>query len=206
MSKYKTEQENFWSGEFGSSYTERNSPQNLLAPAINMFSQVLSEMSLCESIIEFGANQGINILALQTLRNELDLSAVEINPSAANKLREISGLNVHEQSILDFTTDKKFDLTFTRGVLIHINPEELPSVYEKLYEYSNRYIMVAEYYNPSPVDLPYRGHENKLFKRDFAGDLLDRYNDLKLVNYGFHYHRDRWFPQDDITWFLLEKC
>ena len=29
--------------------------------------------------------------------------------------------------------------------------------------------------------------------------------DLRLVDYGFSYHRDRAFPQDDITWFLLEK-
>jgi spore coat polysaccharide biosynthesis protein SpsF len=26
-----------------------------------------------------------------------------------------------------------------------------------------------------------------------------------LVDYGFAYHRDPNFPQDDITWFLLEK-
>jgi len=27
---------------------------------------------------------------------------------------------------------------------------------------------VAEYYNPSPVAIPYRGHTDRLFKRDFA--------------------------------------
>jgi hypothetical protein len=35
--------------------------------------------------------------------------------------------------------------------------------------------------------------------------LLDLYRELKLVNYGFVYHRDPSFPQDDFTWFLLEK-
>jgi len=43
------------------------------------------------------------------------------------------------------------------------------------------------------------------FKRDFAGEMLDRYRDLKLVDYGFAYHRDPAFSHDDITWFLLEK-
>jgi spore coat polysaccharide biosynthesis protein SpsF len=33
---------------------------------------------------------------------------------------------------------------------------------------------------------------------------MDRYPDLKLIDYGFHYHRDR-YPQDDITYFLLKK-
>ena len=65
--------------------------------------------------------------------------------------------------------------------------------------------MIAEYYNPSPVGIDYRGYKDKLFKRDFAGEMLDGYQDLKLVNYGFCYHRGT-FPQDDISWFLLEKA
>jgi len=44
-----------------------------------------------------------------------------------------------------------------------------------------------------------------LFKRDFAGEMLERFADLKLLDYGFVYRRDPNFPQDDITWFLLEK-
>lgn len=90
-------------------------------------------------------------------------------------------------------------------VLIHINPDYLPIVYDKLYETSRRYICVAEYYNPFPVEVLYRGNEEKLFKRDFAGELMDRHSDLVLVDYGFQYHRDNVFPLDDITWFLLEK-
>jgi spore coat polysaccharide biosynthesis protein SpsF len=43
-----------------------------------------------------------------------------------------------------------------------------------------------------------------LFKRDFAGEMLDKYADLKLCDYGFVYHREK-FSQDDISWFLLEK-
>ena len=53
--------------------------------------------------------------------------------------------------------------------------------------------------------MSYRGHTEKLFKRDFAGEMLDRFNDLKLADYGFVYRRDMLFPQDDINWFLLEK-
>ena len=63
----------------------------------------------------------------------------------------------------------------------------------------------AEYYNPSPISIEYRGHSNKLFKRDFCDEMLDLYQDLKLKDYGFIYQRDKMFPQDDITWFLLEK-
>lgn len=63
--------------------------------------------------------------------------------------------------------------------------------------------MVAEYYNPTPVEVRYREQEGLMWKRDFAGELLDRYTDLRLVDYGFVWRRDA-FPQDDVTWFLLE--
>ena len=81
----------------------------------------------------------------------------------------------------------------------------LPVAYERLYEASNRYILVAEYYNPSVVEISYRGHSGRLWKRDFAGEMMDKYPDLKLVDYGFIYHRDLAFPADDVTWFLMEK-
>ena len=70
---------------------------------------------------------------------------------------------------------------------------------------SNRYILIGEYYNPTPVTINYRGHDDRLFKRDFAGEMLDKHRNLKLVDYGFLYHRDNYFDQDDINWFLLEK-
>ena len=66
-------------------------------------------------------------------------------------------------------------------------------------------MLIAEYYSPNPVVIPYRGHEDRLFKRDFAGDMLDQFADLSLVDYGFTYRRDPDFPQDDISWFLLQK-
>ena len=89
--------------------------------------------------------------------------------------------------------------------MIHIHPDQLPQAYETLYTSSRRYVVVVEYYNPTPVEVSYRGFASKLFKRDFAGDLLDRYADLRLLDYGFHYRRDTRWPMDDLTWFLMEK-
>ena len=78
-------------------------------------------------------------------------------------------------------------------------------MYEKLITCCGRYLIVAEYYNPSPVAIPYRGHTDRLFKRDFAGEILEKYPEMQLIDYGFSYRRDPSFPQDDITWFLMEK-
>ena len=51
----------------------------------------------------------------------------------------------------------------------------------------------------------YLSNNNKLFKRDFAGEIMDRHPGMKIIDYGFSYRRDPKFPQDDITWFLMEK-
>ena len=53
--------------------------------------------------------------------------------------------------------------------------------------------------------IKYRGNNDKLYKRDFAGEILEYFSNVELIDYGFSYHRDTSFPQDDITWFLLEK-
>ena len=101
--------------------------------------------------------------------------------------------------------DKQIELNYA-GVLIHLEPSKLPSVYEKIYKLSSRYILVAEYFSPQPDEVLYRGHSGKLFRRDFAGEILDTYTDLTLVDYGFVYRRDRKFNHDDMNWFLMEKA
>lgn len=207
--KYKTEQENFWSGEFGDKYIERNDGKKILASNIALFSQILENTTKVRSVIEFGANIGLNLKAIKQLIPNVECSAVEINHKAAEILKAeqdfLDDSCVFEESILNFEAKCKYDFVLIKGVLIHINPNELESVYQKLYETSEKYICIAEYYNPSPVSINYRGNEDRLFKRDFAGEFMDRYPDVSLVDYGFKWHRDNNFAQDDITWFLLRK-
>lgn len=61
------------------------------------------------------------------------------------------------------------DLSIAFHVLIHINPESLNGAHELLYSLSKKFILISEYFNPVPIAIPYRGHENRLLKRDFAG-------------------------------------
>ncbi|MHB2153624.1 pseudaminic acid biosynthesis-associated methylase [Calditrichota bacterium GD2] len=136
---------------------------------------------------------------------DASFSAVEINKLAYDELKKLEWLKTYNESILTFNSNEEYDLIFTKGVLIHINPDYLEEVYNKLYKYSKKYILVAEYYNPVPIEVKYRGYSGKLFKRDFAGELLNKYPDLKLVDYGFSYHLDPNFPQDDLNWFLISK-
>jgi spore coat polysaccharide biosynthesis protein SpsF len=204
MTGYKTEQEAFWAGEFGDDYSERNTGTRWVESNQVLFSQMFAGTDKPDSVMEFGANIGLNLLALKQLIPNAELSAIEINQQAVARLQEIEGLKVYAQSILDFEPDYQREFVFSKGVLIHIAPEQLGTVYELLYASSSRFIGLAEYYNPTPVEISYRGHSDRLFKRDFAGEMLDKFPDLKLRDCGFAYHRAE-YPQDDLTWFLLEK-
>lgn len=204
--QFKTEQESFWAGEFGTQYINRNLGAELLSSNLALFSQALRSAYKPKDCIEFGANVGMNLKALKILYPQQEQFAVEINADVANELRTfLPPENVFHASILDYSPTKQFDLVLIKGVLIHINPEYLSQVYETLYHSTGRYLLTCEYYNPTPVQVLYRGHSNRLFKRDFCGEILDHYPDLELVDYGFVYHRDPNFPQDDINWFLLER-
>lgn len=206
MSGYATEQEKFWAGEFGTDYISRNQGDALLASNLDFFAKALRGVREVKTCIEFGANIGMNLKALKLLHPGFEQFGIEINAEAAEQLANvIPSENVHHASILEFQPDRVWDLVLIKGVLIHINPEMLPHVYDKLVTASGRYLLVAEYYNPAPVAIPYRGHTDRLFKRDFAGEIMDRYPQMRLVDYGFVYRRDPNFPQDDITWFLMEK-
>ena len=207
MTRQKTEQESFWASDFGDHYIQRNRSDQLLASNLQFFSYALRSVQSVQSCLELGANVGMNLKALKLLFPDCNLSAVEINKAAARELQiQVPNADVFNGAIQDFKTDESsHDLVFTKGVLIHLNPDTLPEVYELIYRSSKRYILIAEYYSPVPVDIPYRGHRNKLFKRDFAGEMLEEFNSLRLIDYGFAYRRDPVFPQDDINWFLLEK-
>ncbi|MFZ6035974.1 MAG: pseudaminic acid biosynthesis-associated methylase [Patescibacteria group bacterium] len=210
MKQYATAQEKFWATKFGDDYIQRNTGKRFLENQKHYFKRIFKHIpnkNHINSVLEFGANIGMNLRAIHALRPRAALTAIEINATAAQAMREWSGgsIEVFNQSILDFRPHRRWDLVFIKGVLIHVNPKKLPIVYKKLYESSAQYICVGEYYNPSPVMIPYRGYKNRLFKRDFCGEIMDRYPRLKLVAYGFNYHRDPHYPQDDITWFLLKK-
>lgn len=207
MGSFRTEQEGFWAGEFGTAYIGRNDDLASISRRAFYWGKILDRTRGVTSCLELGANIGLNSLAIRRSLPSCAFTGVEINEAAAAQLRTLPDVTVHHGSMLDFTTAQlgKHDLTFTSGVLIHLNPEALPAAYERLYECSSKYIVVIEYYNPSPVEVTYRGHAGRLFKRDFAGDLLERYPDLELVDYGFQYRRDPNFPADDLTWFLLKK-
>lgn len=205
MTSFQTEQEAFWAGDFGDQYIGRNPSAKEMGARLALFAKILARTNGLDSAIEFGANIGNNLKVMHQMFPSMELASVEINDKAVAVLEEWGKAKVYHTSILEFTPERQHDLAFVSGVLIHINPDMLPSVYDRLYAASRRYVCLIEYYNPSPVEVSYRGHSGRLFKRDFAGEMLTRFSGLRLIDYGFIYHGDPNFPLDDLTWFLMKK-
>lgn len=199
------EHESFWAGEFGDVYTDRNDDEVWVARNIALFSRALACTHGIRTVLELGANRGFNLRALRQLLPSARMTGVEINAKAVEELRAIDGIVVQHCSLHDYQPTAPADLVVVKGVLIHLDPDTLPRVYQMLCDATGRYLFLCEYYNPRPTVTTYRGHENRLCKRDFAGELMDQHADMKLLDYGFVYSRDRAWPQDNVTWFVLEK-
>ena len=203
--KNQDDQSSFWSGDFGDEYILRNTSKDESVVKMIMFGRMLKNANKVGSAVELGCNIGLNLEALKSLNDDVSLCGYEINRNAILKARDLGIGSIQEANITrPIKIEAKFEMSFTVGVLIHIAPEQLTQVYENLYNLSSRYILICEYYNPTPVMVEYRDNKDKLFKRDFAGEMLDLY-DLTLIDYGFFYNRDNQFKYGDFNWFLLER-
>ena len=197
-----TEQETFWAGEFGDAYTARN--EILSEDRAPFFKEVLRATSGVESVCELGANKGHNLIALRSIAPSLRAAGVELNPAAFQQLSSIAGITAIHSAIQDFEPQQTFDLVFTCGVLIHLNPDSLPNIYAKMAALARKYVLINEYFNPTPTEIEYRGNSGKLFKRDFAGEFLDSTQGFEPVKWGFLWKRmeKAW---DNSNWTLLSR-
>lgn len=193
--------ENLWGSDFGNDY-HRRSPGSVEANAA-FFEIALMAAPDVGSILEFGAGVGNNLRALRQRYPKAEMATVEINTEACLQQPEFA--TQYLTPISDFTQDRTWGLTLSKGVLIHQPPEAVNDYYEKMYCYTSRYILMAEYYSPRVEMIEYRGTTNSLWKRPFMQEMMDRFTDLRLLDYGFQWCRDEIAPQDDLTWALWEK-
>lgn len=201
-------QEALWEGEFGDAYTDRNVIDeeatklffNKILPT--EYERAMAKHEL-KTAIEFGCGSGANLAALKCIG--LECSGVEVNQYAALKATNNTGAVIYNTAVNDELEVPVHDLVLTKGFLIHVAPENLESVYRKIYETAKYYILICEYYSKQPQEIVYRGNAGSLWKRDFCGEIMDQYPDLELLDYGFVYDRDPVYMQDSITWWLLEK-
>lgn len=201
-----SEQEKFWQGSFNKGYIERNSHFDAVK-GVKGWKKMLKKATGVGSVLECGSNIGRNIAFLEKVLPEATKSIIEINPEAFKIAKENLNLKYAvNTSILDsnFPTEH-FDLVFTCGVLIHIDPDQLLANARKIVSLSGKYILIGEYFNRTPVMLEYHGEANKLFKRDFGKFFVENFM-LEVVDYGFLWGFEYDAAGfDDMTYWLFKK-
>ena len=199
------EQQAFWKEKYAGDYISKNSDFDL-DRGIKGWAKMLERAENINSILECGSNIGRNINFLNHLLPGASKSLIEISPEAykivTSRYQIADSFN---GPIVESSFNKKFELVYTIGVLIHIHPNDLLDNMKKMYEHSSKYILIGEYFNRTPVMVEYQGEKDKLFKRDFGKYFLENFP-VHLVDYGFlwgHLYDNAGF--DDITYWLFEK-
>jgi pseudaminic acid biosynthesis-associated methylase len=133
-----------------------------------------------------------------------DLWGIEISQEAFELAKtNTKNINVIRCSAFEIPfKDDFFDLVYTSGVLIHINPTELDFILNNIYRLSKQWIWGFEYYSGSLTPVSYRGKEGLMWKNNFLKCYLEKFPNLrsskeKKLKYTFNDNVDHMF--------LLEK-
>ena len=201
----RNDQEIFWSEQYAEDYIKKNAEFDAIL-GVQAWEKMLASTSGITSLLECGCNIGRNIDSLDRLLPSASKSIIEISKPAFDFVSSRHALaQKFNGSILESSLEGSFDLVYTMGVLIHINPGELLTNLQKVYNYSNKYLLFGEYFNRTPIMLDYQGQKNRLFKRDFGKLIMENFS-VKLLDYGFlwgHIYDSAGF--DDVTWWMFEK-
>jgi len=191
MEKF-TDQIQQWSSKFGKEYTERNPHTTEVMDELykKQFGLTRTELNLTFlgnfdrsiKILEVGSNVGAQLQGLQKIGFK-NLYGIEIQSYAVEVSKQhTKNINLIQGSAFDIPfKDSYFDLVFTSGVLIHINPDDLSIAIREIYRCASEYIWGFEYYADKRSEIQYRGHRNLLWKDNFAKLYLDKFRDLELV-------------------------
>lgn len=173
-----------WKGDYGNHYQDNKNPWHEETAREIVWGQLLSTMKpVPNSFIEVGPAQGLNLRILKRIYDNgnipVSFAAVEINDKARERLKDF---NAQE----DFT-NLKADCVFTWGVLIHVHPNNLVEIMQKIYDASTKYIICCEYFNPHTIELKYPeiygGYEYS-WACDYGLCWIEEFK-VKLLGYSF---------------------
>jgi pseudaminic acid biosynthesis-associated methylase len=194
--------EELWAGDFGNECDDRNlSAYDLRGE----FWLPLLDALQPQSVLEVGCNVGGNLQWITQRVDPARVTGVDVNAKALRLLdRRVPGVRAVHSPARDLpVADRSVDFVFTMGVLIHQPNETLEKVMSEMVRASSRYVFCGEYYDTETVEVPYRGHDGALFRRDYGGLFLELFpHELTLVRQGYLSPEAGW---DRVTWWLFER-
>jgi pseudaminic acid biosynthesis-associated methylase len=189
-------QENVWKNDFGQNYTDRNdyTPEQLDSVYLesmgikrsDLNDDFLSNVDKEAKILEVGCNIGNQLIMLEK-QGFKNLYGIEIMPYAVEMAKSrTKGINIIQGSAFDIPfKDNYFDLVFTSGVLIHIDPKDLNKIMNEIIRCSNKYIWGFEYFSEEFVSVNYRGNSELLWKGNYVEKYMKQNKTLELVKSKF---------------------
>ena len=189
-----SKQEEFWSGDFGKNYSDRNpitaDDANAYATKcyglsrIEMNKMFLGDIPKEAKILEVGCNVGSQLRTLKEMGFK-NLYGLELQDYAVKIARENDiDINYIKGSAFDLPfKDSYFDLVFTSGVLIHIHPDDLEKVMSEVYRVSNKYIWGFEYFSEDLKTINYRDNNDVLWKADYMKMYISKNPGLKEIKF-----------------------
>jgi len=223
MDTYHTLSE-MWAGQFGQDYLDRHAESNrenfdkrcrfmgkLYGKAL-----AAAPQKPPEKVLEVGCGDGQNLLSIMDeFPNRLTtLFGADVSQEALDRLHpKIHQIHAPAHD-LSSISDNEFDIVFTCGLLIHIHPDDLTSVYRELWRVTKHVLFIAEYFSVQPLSIRYQGEHGILWKRDFGGELLkvgkededesnDSINNITVVDYGHEFKSMGGY--EDLGWWIFKK-
>ena len=207
-----TKQEDFWSGDFGKQYTDRNSrtadewdqfyQENWGITKIEMNEMFIGEFPRDIRILEVGCNTGMQLAGLRRMGFD-NVWGVELQPYAVEEAKRFTeGVNLVCGSGFDLPfKDGFFDIVVTNGVLIHIAPKTLHDFMSEMVRCSRKYIWGFEYFADEVTQIDYRGHDDYLWKADYGQIFADSFGMREVQKKLFPYVNS----ENVDAMYLLEK-
>lgn len=194
--------ERLWAGEFGNAYVDRNADAG--ARRGDWWRELLERLRPATAL-EIGCNIGGNLQWVAEVLGARNVTGIDVNEKALARLRErLPGVHaVHARAIELPFADRSFDLTYTMGVLIHQSPDDLPAVMGEVLRCSDRHVVCVEYFAEQEEEVPYRGHEGALYRRDYGGLYASLDPSLELLDSGYLARAEGAF--DDATYWVFER-
>jgi len=166
------DQQIFWIGSGGDRYITRNMDfhnfEYMDGFRKDIIRSILKHIPRDISILELGCSKGQTIGKLKEM-GFTEITGVDINESGLKIAREeFPEFEFIKSAIEEYNSTKMYDLVLTSGLLIHIQPDNLPNVINKMKKLSKKYIFGFEYYSKEfeRIDWPgdcYSGDYAKLF-------------------------------------------
>ena len=194
--------EELWAGEFGNEYIERN--LEAYDRRGEFWLPLLDELRP-QSVLEVGCNVGGNLQWITQRVDPSRVTGVDVNAKALRlldeRVRGVRGVRAPARELP--IGDRSIDFVFTMGVLIHQPQDTLDKVMCEMVRTSSRYVFCGEYHDAETVEVPYRGQDGALFRRDYGNLFLDLFPvELTLLREGFLGPEAGW---DRVTWWLFER-